>query len=55
MNYQELQEAKQTFRIHSLEKDYKNVYKARVDFVRRFSPLKINAMTIEEYVIGKQS
>ena len=55
MNYQELQEAKQTFRIHSLEKDYKNVYKAREDFVHRFSPQKINAMTIEEYVIGKQS
>ena len=28
MNYQELQEAKQTFRIHALEKDYKTVYKA---------------------------
>lgn len=55
MNYQELQKAKQTFRIHSLEKDNKNVYKAREDFVRRFTPKKINAMTIEEYVIGKQS
>ena len=55
MNYQELQEAKQTFRIYSLEKDYKTVYKAREDFVRRFNPQKINSMTIEEYVIGKQS
>ena len=55
MNYQELQEAKQTFRIHTLEKEYKTVYKAREDFVRRFSPRKINTMSIEEYVIGKQS
>ena len=55
MNYRELQEAKQTFRIHTLEKDYKTVYKARKDFVRRFNPKKINSMTIEEYVIGKQS
>ncbi len=55
MNYQELQEAKQTFRIYTLEKDYKTVNKARKDFVRRFNPNKINSMTIEEYVIGKQS
>lgn len=55
MNYQELQEAKQTFRFYTLEKDYKKVYKAREDFVRRFSPKKINSMSIEEYVIGKQS
>lgn len=55
MNYQELQEAKQTFRIYTLEKDYKAVYKAREEFVHRFNPKRINSMTIEEYVIGKQN
>ena len=29
MNYQELQEAKQTFRIHALEKEYKGLFKIR--------------------------
>ncbi len=55
MNYQELQEAKQTFRLHTLEKDYKPFYKDRKEFVRRFSPKKIASMTIDEYVEGKQS
>ena len=55
MNYQELQEAKQTFRIHSLEKEYKSLFKVREEFVRKFNPAKIAAMTIDEYVQGKQS
>lgn len=55
MNYQELQEAKQTFRLHTLEKDYKPFYKERKEFVRRFNPKKIASMTIDEYVEGKQS
>ena len=55
MNYQELQEAKQTFRLHALEKDLKPLFKAREDFVRRFNPKKIASMTIDEYVQGKQS
>ena len=55
MNYQELQEAKQTFRIHALEKEYKGLFKIRDEFVRKYSPAKIAAMTIDEYVQGKQS
>lgn len=55
MNYQELQEAKQTFRLHALEKEYKPLFKAREDFVRRFSPSKISSMIIDDYVQGKQS
>ena len=55
MNYQELQEAKQTFRIHTLEKDYKSLFKIRDEFVRKYNPAKIAVMTIDEYVQGKQS
>ena len=55
MNYQELQEAKQTFRLHALEKEMKPLFKAREDFVHRFNPKKIASMTIDEYVQGKQS
>ena len=55
MNYQELQEAKQTFRIHYLEKEYKTLFKIRDEFVRKYNPKKIAAMTIDEYVQGKQS
>ena len=55
MNYQELQEAKQTFRLHALEKEYKPLYKAREDFVNKFTPAKIASMRIDEYVQGKQS
>ena len=55
MNYQELQEAKQTFRLYTLEKEMKPLFKAREDFVREFNPKKIASMTIDEYVQGKQS
>ena len=55
MNYQELLEAKQTFRLHALEKDYKPFFKDRKEFVRRFNPAKIASMTIDEYVEGKKS
>ena len=55
MNYQELQEAKQTFRLHAIEKDMKPLFKVREDFVRRFSPAKIASMKIDDYVIGRQS
>lgn len=55
MNFQELQEAKQTFRIHSLEKEFKDVCKCREKFVRRFNPDKIKSMSIDEYVIGRQN
>lgn len=55
MNYQELQEAKQTFRIHTLEKEYKSLFKIRDEFVRKYNSAKIAAMTIDEYVQGKQS
>lgn len=55
MNYQELQEAKQTFRLHTLEKDYKPFFIVRKEFVRRFSLANIASMTIDEYVEGKQS
>lgn len=55
MNYQELQEAKQTFRLHTLEKEYKGLFKIRDEFVRKYNPAKIAAMTIDEYVQGKQS
>ena len=55
MNYLELQEAKQTFRIHTLEKEYKSLFKIRDEFVRKYNPAKIATMTIDEYVLGKQS
>ena len=55
MNYQELQEAKQTFRIVSIEKEYQHLFKVRRDFVRKFNLAKIASMTIDEYVEGKQS
>ena len=55
MNYQELQDAKQTFRLYTLEKKYKPLFKAREDFVQKFSPAKIASMKIDEYVIGRQS
>lgn len=55
MNYQELQEAKQTFRIHTLEKEYKSLFKIRDEFVHKYNPSKIASMTIDEYVQGKQS
>lgn len=55
MNYQELKEAKQTFRIHALEKEYKGLFKIRDEFVRKYNPAKIASMTIDEYVQGKQS
>ena len=55
MNYQELQEAKQTFRLHALEKEMKPLFKAREDFVQKFSPAKIASMKIDDYVIGRQS
>ena len=55
MNYQELQEAKQTFRIVAIEKEYQPLFKARKDFVRKFNLAKIASMTIDEYVEGKQS
>ena len=55
MNYQELQEAKQTFRIVTIEKDYQHLFKARRDFVRKFNLAKIASMNIDEYVEGKQS
>lgn len=55
MNYQELQEAKQTFRLHTLEKEMEPIYKAREKFVRKFNPAKIASMSIDDYVEGKQS
>ena len=55
MNYQELKEAKQSFRIYTLEKEYQSLYKLRKDFVHRFTPEKIASMSIDEYVVGKQS
>jgi len=54
MNYQELQEAKQTFRLKALEKEYKGLYRLRDKFVRKFNRKKIATMTIDEYVEGKQ-
>ena len=55
MNYQELQEAKQTFRLYTIEKKCKPLFKAREAFVQKFSPSKIASMKIEDYVIGRQS
>lgn len=55
MNYQELQEAKQTFRIVTIEKEYQHLFKERRDFVRKFNPAKIASMSIDEYIEGKQS
>lgn len=55
MNYQELQEAKQTFRLYTLEKKYKPLFKVRENFVQKFSPAKIASMKIDDYVIGRQS
>ena len=55
MNYQELQEAKQTFRIHTLEKEFRNLDTIRSNFVRTFTSAKISSMDIDEYIEGKQS
>lgn len=55
MNYQELQEAKNTFRLKTLEKEFQKLYKERELFVKRFNDSKIASMTINDYVIGRQN
>lgn len=53
MNFQELQEAKRTFRYSSIEKDRGRYYRLRDKFVKYFSIDKLSKMEIDEYVIGK--
>jgi len=55
MNYQELQEAKETFKLYAIEKERKPLYKEREGFVKRFTRKKILSMTLDEYVVGKES
>ena len=55
MNYQELQEAKETFKLHSIEKERRSLYKERDRFVKQFTRKRILSMTLDEYVVGKES
>ena len=55
MNYQELQNAKESFPIYSLEKNYNRIYKERDKFTKHFSIKHIASMQIDDYVQGKQN
>ena len=52
MNYQELQEAKETFRLQNVRKEFKALDKLRREFVMKFSPMRIQTMSIDDFVIG---
>ena len=55
MNYHELQEAKATFDLTNAEKLEKRNDILRRDFVKYYTIKRIAAMTIDDYVVGKQS
>lgn len=55
MNYLELQQAKETFRYVSIEKDRQVYYQAREAFVEHFTLKRIAKMTIDDYVIGNKN
>ena len=53
MNYLDLQRAKETFQLQSLENERQVLYQARHKFVKKFSPKFIANMSIDDYVYGK--
>ena len=53
MNYLDLQRAKETFQLESLENERQVLYQARHKFVKMFSPKFIANMSIDDYVYGK--
>lgn len=53
MNYLDLQRAKETFQLESLENERQVLYQARHKFVKKFSPKFIANMSIDDYVYGK--
>lgn len=55
MNYLELQQAKETFRYISIEKERQVYYQARKAFVEHFTIKRIAKMSIDDYVIGNKN
>lgn len=55
MNYLELQQAKESFRYISIEKERQVYYRAREAFVEHFTLKRIAKMTIDDYVIGNKN
>ena len=53
MNYQEFERAKETFPLHTYEKEFQELENIRRNFVRKFSLLKLEEMTIDQFVEGK--
>ena len=53
MNYLDLQRAKETFQLESLENERQVLYQVRHKFVKMFSPKFIANMSIDDYVYGK--
>lgn len=54
MNFQDFQRAKETFPIYEYEKEFRNLEILRLQFTRKFSLKKLESMTIDQFVIGKQ-
>ena len=55
MNYQELENAKSTFTLHTIEKERAKSYLVRDKFVKSFNPERIKTMKLDDYVQGKGS
>ena len=55
MNYQELEAAKSTFRLHTIEKERTKSYSVRDKFVESFSRERIATMRLDDFVQGKGS
>lgn len=55
MNYQDLQEAKASYRLKAIQQQRKPFHKIREEFISYFTLHKIKSMKIDEYVIGKGS
>ena len=55
MNYQEFERAKETFPLHTYEKEFKELEAIRRSFVRQFSVRKLEDMTISQFVEGEGS
>lgn len=54
MNKFDLEEAINSFDIKAFNKEYKDLFAERHRFVNEFTLVKVETMTIDEYVIGKQ-
>jgi hypothetical protein len=55
MNYQEFERAKETFPLHTYEKEFQELETIRRNFVRKFSLRNLANMTIDQFVIGRQN